>query len=114
MGRKKLPTVEKRRCQIKAHLTQAEYDRVVELSQKTDLTVSEFIRRLALGIKIESTEHHADIMALLKMHADFNRVGGLLKLAISEGRQSTMIVTALHQLNQTRQLLHDKITAIAP
>lgn len=109
MGKPKLPENQKRKRHIKAHLTETEYGAVLEQSQKAGLSLSEYSRKVILGTKVESKENHKDIVELLKMNSDLKRLGGLLKLAISEGHNKGAINPVLHQLDLALETLKPKL-----
>ena len=109
MGRPKLPESEIRKHFLKVRLTAAEYGVVMEQSRRAGLSLSEFSRRIVLAMKVESMENKEAMMELLRMNADLKRLGGLFKLAISEGHNKGMIVTLLHQLDRALAALGPQI-----
>ena len=109
MGKPKLPTAEKRSRQIKANVTQAEYEEILIHSQRAGLSLSDFTRRVVLAMKVESMENKEAMMELLRMNADLKRLGGLFKQAISEGHNKGMIATLLHQLDRALKALEPQI-----
>lgn len=58
-------------------------------------------------MKIESMENKEAMMELLRMNADLKRLGGLMKLAISQGHNKATLVSLLHKIDQT-------LTALGP
>jgi hypothetical protein len=69
---------------LKVSVTEAERDRIHELAAITRLSVSSYLRTLGLGWEPRSTLDHQAVLALAKVNADQGRLGGLLKLWLSE------------------------------
>lgn len=99
----------RRSAQIKAYVTLEEFALVVASSERAGLTMSEFVRRVCLGSKVESREAHQARRELLKVHADLGRLGGLLKLALSEGHTRAQITSLLHKIDEAQEGLREKI-----
>lgn len=55
---------------------------MAERAAEAGLTVSEFIRRIALGYKTQSRFDYDVIEHLIRMHTDMNRLGNLFKLSL--------------------------------
>ncbi|MCB1622313.1 MAG: hypothetical protein KDI44_16420 [Thiothrix sp.] len=80
------------------------------MAELCNLSVSELIRRQMAGIKIESNEQAQQFLVLAKINADLGRLGGLLKLWLSDpgkeqqGRKLE-IPTLINQIKSTQGLL---------
>jgi len=74
----------------KAYLTPEEYGQVSAMAKQAGLSVSTFVKRVSLGERVRSKEDQQTIIALHKANADFGRVGGLLKLALSSGQSGVL------------------------
>ena len=59
-----------------------EHAAMAERAAEAALTVSEFIRRIALGHKTQSRFDYDVMEYLIKMHTDMNRLGNLFKLSL--------------------------------
>lgn len=64
--------------------TPEEHDGIIELAETCNLTVPEFMRRMALGFQPKSGEHSENFRQLAKTNGDLGRLGGLLKLYLSD------------------------------
>jgi hypothetical protein len=73
-----------RRRRLKVSVTEAERDRIIELAALTRLSTSAYLRSLGVGWVPRSTLDHQAVLALAKVNADQGRLGGLLKLWLSE------------------------------
>lgn len=62
-----------------------EHAAMAERAAEAGLTVSEFIRRIALGYKTQSRFDYDVIEHLIRMHTDMNRLGNLFKLSLRQG-----------------------------
>jgi hypothetical protein len=56
-------------------------------ARRAGLTVAEYLRRLALGHEIRGTVDQQGILDLAKINADQGRLGGLLKLWLTDDRK---------------------------
>jgi hypothetical protein len=74
----------KRTICLKSYVTDAEYQHIVEVSERTCLSVSELTRRVLLGHEIRSKVDQQVFLDILKVNADLGRLGGLLKLWLSD------------------------------
>lgn len=97
---------------LKSYLTPEELDQVIEVSARAQLSLSEFVRRVCLGIRIESREDQQARLELLRVHADLGRLGGLLKQALAEGHDKVSVIRLLRQIDQTQAELRDKVRAL--
>lgn len=102
----------KRIAQIKAYVTPDEFDLVMESSGRAGLSMSEFIRRVCLGIRVESREDQQARRDLLKVNADLGRLGGLLKQALAAGHSREAVHGLLHKIDRLQAELKTKIKAL--
>jgi predicted transcriptional regulator len=59
--------------------------RLDALVQQTSYSRAEVLRRCLVGAPLKSTVDAQALTEVARVHADLNRIGGLLKLAIREG-----------------------------
>ena len=59
--------------------------RLDALAQQTSYSRAEALRRCLVGAPLKSTVDAQALTEVARVHADLNRIGGLLKLAIREG-----------------------------
>ena len=102
----------RRSAMLKSYLTPEELDQVIEVSARAQLSLSEFVRRVCLGIRIESREDQQARLELLRVYADLGRLGGLLKQALAEGHDKVSVIRLLRQIDQTQAELRDKVRAL--
>ena len=74
----------------KAHMVSFRIDeddlaRLDTLARQTSCSRGEVLRRCLTGAKLKSTIDAQALAEVSRLHANLNRVGGLLKLAIREG-----------------------------
>jgi hypothetical protein len=62
----------------------SEHAEMVERAAEAGLTVSEFIRRIALGYKTQSRFDYDVIEHLIRIHTDMNRLGNLFKMSLKQ------------------------------
>jgi len=59
--------------------------RLDDLAQQTSFSRAEVLRRCLVGAPLKSTVDAQALTEVSRVHANLNRIGGLLKLAIREG-----------------------------
>jgi hypothetical protein len=69
---------------LKVVVSTAERAAIIERAKACDLSVSAYLRTLGTGFEPKSTLDNQSISHLLKALADLGRLGGLLKLWLSE------------------------------
>jgi hypothetical protein len=63
-----------------------EHDGLLDaFARQTSCSRGEVLRRCLRGVRLRSTVDAQALTELSRIHADLNRIGGLLKLAIREG-----------------------------
>jgi predicted transcriptional regulator len=62
-----------------------DFIRLDTLAQQTSHSRAEVLRRCLVGAPLKSTVDAQALTEVARVHADLNRIGGLLKLAIREG-----------------------------
>lgn len=69
---------------VKSYLTAEEYDQVKALASQAGLSVSTYMKRVSLGQQVKSLTDQRALLAVMKANADLGRLGGLLKLALTD------------------------------
>ena len=93
---------------IKTYLTQDEFGQIMASANMARLSLSEFMRRVALGTRIKSKTDIAAHRELIRVHGDLGRLGGLLKQAITDNNHMT-INALLRQIDKLQKELKEKI-----
>lgn len=99
----------KRAAQLKSYITEDELARIRESSQRTGLSVSEFVRRVCLGLRVESREDQKARLELLKVNADLGRLGGLLKQSLAAGHDKDQVYALLRKIDACQLELKAKV-----
>jgi hypothetical protein len=80
------------------------------------LPVAAYLRTLGLGCKVKSVAGHEAVIRLCNINADLGRLGGLLKLWLSEqpgrGAAVTDVRDLLHKIEATQDLMRDALRRI--
>ncbi|CAM4497602.1 MAG: hypothetical protein LEGION0403_FIIPPAGN_02524 [Legionella sp.] len=79
-------------------------------AQRAGLSVAEYLRRLGLGYHIDSVIDQENIQTLAKINADLGRLGGLLKLWLTNDERlsrfsPSMITELVHRIQITQDAL---------
>jgi len=96
-----------------------EHDDIAARAAEAGLTVSEFIRRIALGYKTQARFDYDVIEHLIRIHTDMNRLGNLFKMALGQkdetsapaygGYERTRILSVLESIESNQELLRNYI-----
>lgn len=68
---------------IRLRVSNDQHERLRRIAQNAGITVSDILRRSAMGIKIPDATEKETLKELRGLRGDIGRVGGLLKLTIS-------------------------------
>lgn len=88
----------KRKKIVKAYLSDEEYSQVVHASELTGLTISKFVKNVCLNTPLPNRETTNFRLELLQTAADMGRLGGLLKMAISNGMEKRKVEPLLKEI----------------
>lgn len=71
---------------LRAYATEEEYAAIAAQAARANLTISRFLTVMALNGQVTGAEYLNVKVELAKLRADLGRLGGLLKLALSQRR----------------------------
>ena len=97
-----MPSKKKR---LPVYLTDAEYEQIAASASRAGISLSTFAKRVCLGMPVPSLEHKQAVQDIIKARADLGRLGGLLKLAISEGNDKAALQRLLREIDHTMREL---------
>jgi len=97
---------ERRRARVKVSLSASERAAVEERAVATGRSLSALLRDAALGIEPKSILDLQAVQALVKVNADQGRLGGLLKLWLSDrpgdGASTSDVRRLLREIEETQ------------
>jgi len=79
-------------------------------AQESGLTVAEYLRNLGLGYSVPSVIDNRQVDTLLKINADLGRLGGLIKLWLTNDKRSKLIGKS--QLHRTLDSIRNTQSAM--
>jgi hypothetical protein len=95
---------------LRSTVTPEEYRVIKENAGRVSLSVSAYVKTVCLGHKVKSAVDKSGFFDLAKVNADLGRLGGLLKLSLSEKAIDRLQGNGLlDDINRTRRLLEDKV-----
>lgn len=98
---------------IKAYVTPEEYSRIIDKASSCALSVSTFAKRVCLGYVIQTREDQQARRELLQINADLGRLGGLLKMWLTNDDGYEDDVRALlHQIEERQEELKEAVKRI--
>ena len=92
---------------IKVYVTPEEKEDIKAKANQAGLSTGGFLREVGLGYKIESVIDHEKVMELVKINADLGRLGGLLKMWLTNDEKLQAYNPV--QIEQTIRVALDKI-----
>jgi len=113
---KRVITAPRGKRPINVWVTAEERAQIERLAAATGLPVSVYLRTLGLGYEPKSLLDAERVGELLRACGDLGRLGGLLKLWLSErpgqGASQVEIRTLLHSIGELRDQIVDKVAAV--
>lgn len=95
---------------IKSYVSADDYARIAESASRAGIPMSAFVRQVCLGNPPRSRDGLHAVKELLHVNADLGRLGGLLKLWLSEpDRNQREVRMLLHELEAAKAQLAAKI-----
>ena len=82
---------------IKVYCLPAEREQIAANAKAVGLTVSTYLLRVGIGYEVKSTLDSQRVADLAKANADLGRLGGLLKLWLSDDKKLEALGTAFTQ-----------------
>lgn len=104
----------KRVATIKSHVSTEEKTILLDRSERMNMSMSDYIRRIVINFKLPKAVINAQVISdLLHINADLARLGNLLKLTLDEcdddKEKINMLLTDIHQ---TQTALKERILGI--
>ena len=97
-----MPSKKKR---ITVYLDPDEYDYIQASANRAGISLSTFCKMVCIGIPVPSMEHKQAVKDILKASADLGRLGGLLKLALSDGGDRLTLSRLLREIEAGQSAL---------
>jgi hypothetical protein len=101
---------------IKVYVTEEERRLIEGQASRAGLSASTFLRNVGCGYPVESVVDHRAVVDLLKVSADLGRLGGLLKLWLTNDEKTRgltpSIQALLKELNDTQTELKEKVARL--
>lgn len=88
-----------RKKAIKVWVTEEEKEAIEANARSTRLSNSSYLRNLGLGFEPASTLDHESVLKLLKVNADLGRLGGLLKMWLSNDERFSLYEVSISKIN---------------
>jgi len=88
---------------IKSYVTGDEHQAIIDSASQAGLSVSEFVKRVCLGYQVKSLVDREAIREVIKVGGDIGRLGGLLKMWLTNDDEYGQDVRELLELIRERQ-----------
>jgi len=102
---------------VRSYLAAEEYAAIKKLARSAGISISHFIREVALGHQVKTFEHEEFKLELMKTRADLGRLGGLLKMALAHPPQGADLKPddwrgLLAEIGQCQKALKEAVTRL--
>lgn len=102
---------------IKVWVFPDEKEEIVKNARNHGLSTSTFLRNLGLNIEVQGTMDQQAILELVKVNADLGRLGGLLKLWLTNDERTKnfnkgTIDELLNRISVIQNEMYEKVTKI--
>lgn len=106
---------------IKVCCTSVERQTIFEKAEQCGLSVSNYLRAIGLGMEVTSVIDHRKVDELIRVNGDLGRLGGLLKLWLSNDEKLRLdnklllrnqILDTLAEINNNQAALKDIIQQV--
>jgi hypothetical protein len=107
IAKKNPKTIEKERRdkKLRVPVLPIEESEIKSKAQDAGLTVAEYLRNLGLGYQVPSVVDSKQVDSLLKINGDLGRLGGLIKLWLTNDKRTKLIGKS--QLHMTLNSIRD-------
>ena len=96
---------ERRDKKLRVPVLPIEESEIKSKAQDAGLTVAEYLRNLGLGYQVPSVVDSKQVDSLLKINGDLGRLGGLIKLWLTNDKRTKLIGKS--QLHMTLNSIRD-------
>lgn len=99
---------------LRVYLSDDDRKIIEQKANETNLSVSAYLRKAGLGLRPRSALDRVAAMELLQVNGDLGRLGGLLKLLLSEGSslQVSDIRAVLQKIDSTMDEIRRKAASV--
>ena len=115
MGRH-APERRSRNRPLKVYVTENERTALTEAASSAGLSVSDFLRRVGLGVQVRSLLDQDHVRDVMRARADLGRLGGLLKMWLAdrpgEGAPAHIVRAVLEQIEAAQEEVRQKVRVL--
>ena len=102
---------------VRTYLTAEEYLAIRKLALSAGISVSHFLKEVALGHQVKTFEHEEFKLELMKTRSELGRLGGLLKMALAQPPQREDFTPEglrglLAEIGQCQKALKEAVTRL--
>ena len=97
---------------LKTYLTPKEFGEIRASANRAGLSLSTFSKKVCLGFAVPSLEHQEARMELRRLKGDLGRLGGLVKQALANGADRSLVHKLLHELDARQREVQTALALI--
>ncbi|MDD4616395.1 MAG: conjugal transfer transcriptional regulator TraJ [Alphaproteobacteria bacterium] len=107
-----------RRAQhLRVPVTQTEKEEIEHNAESVGLSVARFLRNIGIGYEVRSIVDHKQVNELVKINGDLGRLGGLLKMWLTNDARTadfgaSTILAVLARIEETQTAMKEIMKAV--
>ncbi len=97
---------------LKSYLTPEEYKSVSAKAAQANLSISQYVKTVILGYEVKSQVDAVAVLELTRATASLAKVGGLLKMGLSENPTMKELRPLLHSIERNHREMKIKFDTV--
>lgn len=94
------------------YVTAEEHAHIVASADRTNRSLSNFCKLVSMGYTVPGLEHVKLRLELRRLRGDLGKLGGLVKLALSEGADRHTVHRLLNELDKRQKEVQEAVTRV--
>lgn len=94
---------------ITLYVTPEEHAHIAASAGRTNRSLSNFCKLVSMGYHVPGLEHIKLQLELRRLRGDLGSLGGLVKLALSEGADRHLVHKLLHELDKRQREVQEAV-----
>ncbi len=94
------------------YVTPEEHSHIAASADRTNRSLSNFCKLVSMGYTVPGLEHAKLRLELRRLRGDLGKLGGLVKLALSEGADRHTVHKLLHELDKRQKEVQEAVNNV--
>lgn len=101
-----------KKLRITMYVTPKEHAHISASADRTNRSLSNFCKLVSMGYNVPGLEHVKLRLELRRLRGDLGKLGGLVKLALSEGADRHTVHKLLHELDKRQKEVQEAVNSV--